>query len=398
MEQQLHHNDQNWPEIENKLIMNFIKRLPLTIVRGKGMYVWDDTGKKYLDFVGGWAVNSLGHCHPVLINAITKQSKILIQASNQYYTIPQLKLAQLLIENSCFSKVFFANSGAEANEGAIKLARRYGKLYLNGAYQIITTYGSFHGRTLAMTAATGQKKFQEPYKPLPDGFVNVEFNDIEEIKKATNDKTCAIMLEPVQGEGGINVPAPDYLKQVRNWCDQKGILLILDEVQTGIGRIGTLFGFQRFGIEPDVITLAKGIGSGVPIGALLAKEKASVFSPGEHGSTYGGNPLMCAVGYAVLEYILNNDIPAHVTQQSEYLVNKLKELQSVHKNIKEIRGMGLLIGAVFDSDMCNDLVMKCIDKGLLINAVKPNIIRFMPPLIVENKDIDKAINIIDKCL
>ena len=281
--------------------MRTVTRVPVTLVRGKGARVWDDKGKKYLDFVGGWAVNSLGHCHPVLVKALTEQAKTLIQTSNQFYTIPQLQLAELLIKNSCLDRVFFCNSGAEANEGAVKLARRYGKLHLNGAYNIITTFESFHGRTLAMVAATGQNKFQEPYIPLPDGFVNVNYNDIEAIKKATTAQTCAVMLEPIQGEGGVNVPDDNYLKEVRAWCDEKGILLILDEIQTGIGRIGTLFGYEQFGVEPDIMTLAKGLGSGVPIGALLAKEKASVFSPGDHGSTFGGNPLVCATSAGCFE-------------------------------------------------------------------------------------------------
>ncbi len=274
--------------------------------------VWDDKGREYLDFVGGWAVNSLGHCHPVMVKALVEQAKTLIQASNQFYTIPQLELAELLIEHSCFDRVFFCNSGAEANEAAAKLARRYGKLHLNGAYAIITTFESFHGRTLAMVAATGQNKFQEPYIPLPDGFVNVPYDNVEAIKKATTAQTCAVMVEPIQGEGGVNVPDDNYLKEIRLWCDEKGILLILDEVQTGIGRIGTLFGYEQYGVEPDIMTLAKGLGGGVPIGALLAKDKVSVFAPGDHGSTYGGNPLVCATSLAVVKFIIDNDIPTQV--------------------------------------------------------------------------------------
>jgi acetylornithine/N-succinyldiaminopimelate aminotransferase len=398
MEQQFQQSKINWPEIESKVMMHFIKRLPLTVVKGKGMYVWDDNGKKYLDFVGGWAVNSLGHCHPVMIKAAREQVKTLIQASNQYYTVPQLELAKLLIDNSCFDKAFFGNSGAEANEGATKLARKFGKLHLNGAYQIITTTGSFHGRTLAMVAATGQTKFQEPYVPLPDGFVNVEFNNISAIMQATNDKTCAVMVEPIQGEGGVNVPDKDYLKQVRDWCTKKGILLILDEVQTGIGRIGSLFGFQQFDVEPDIITLAKGLGGGVPIGAILAKEKAATFVPGEHGSTFGGNPLICAISLAVLQYIIENDIPKHADDMGQYLVSKLEKLKTKYKLIKGIRGMGLLIGVILDKEVAEKIVLDCMGRGLLINNVKPNVIRFMPPLIATKSDIDKALNIFEKSL
>ncbi len=231
----------NWPELEHKYLMHIIERTPVVIVKGKGARVWDETGREYLDFVAGWAVDSLGHCHPVVVEATTEQVHTLIQTSNQFYTIPQLRLAELLVKHSCLDKVFFSNSGTEANEGAIKLARRYGKLHLNGAYEVITVTGSFHGRTLAMVAASGQAKFQQPYIPLPAGFINVEFNDIAAIKTATTNQTCAVMLEPIQGESGVNLLADNYLAAVRNWCDQKGILLILDEIQTGIARTGTRF-------------------------------------------------------------------------------------------------------------------------------------------------------------
>src|SRR4030065_282255 len=253
---------ENWQELEQKYFMRTTKRLPVTLVRGKGARVWDTEGKEYLDFVGGWAVNSLGHCHPVLVKALTEQANTLIQVSNQFYTIPQVQLAKLLIDNSCLDRVFFCNSGAEANEGAMKLARRYGKLHLDGAYGIITARGSFHGRTLATVAATGQDKFQQPYIPMPDGFVNVDYDSIEAMKAATTGRTGGVMVEPIQGEGGVNVPSDDYLKKVRAWCDEKGMLLILDEIQTGLGRIGSLFGYEKYGVEPDIMTLAKGIGGG----------------------------------------------------------------------------------------------------------------------------------------
>jgi len=388
----------NWQKLESKYFMPTIKRMPITLVRGKGVRVWDDNGKEYLDFTAGWGVNSLGHCHPAVVGAIVEQAKTLIQTSNQFYTIPQLKLAELLIENSCFDKVFFCNSGAEANEGAVKLARRYGKLHLDGAYKVITALNSFHGRTLAMTAATGQRKFHEPYSPIPDGFINVEYNNIGAIKKATSAQTCAVMLEPIQGEGGVNVPDDGYLKAVRAWCDEKGILLILDEVQTGIGRIGTLFGYEQFGIEPDIISLAKGLGGGIPIGAFLTKEKAAVFALGEHGSTFGGNPLACAAGYATLNFVIENDIPSKVKMSGDYLIAQLKKLKAKYDFIVEVRGRGLLVAIQFSSDLTQDIVKSCMARGLLLNPVKPNAIRFMPPLTIVKKDVDAAIGILDKVL
>ena len=386
----------DWQKLEKKYFMPTFKRMPLTIVRGKGTRVWDDKGREYLDFTAGWAVNSLGHCHPVVVKALAEQAKTLIQTSNQFYTVPQLELAQLLIENSCFDKVFFCNSGAEANEGAVKLARRYGKLYLNGAYKVITAFNSFHGRTLCMTAATGQKKFQEPYAPVPDGFINVEYNSVDAVKKATDSRVCAVMLEPIQGEGGVNIPDKNYLKSVRTWCDQKGILLILDEIQTGIGRIGTLFGYEQFSMEPDIITLAKGLGGGIPIGAFLAKEKASVFAQGEHGSTFGGNPLACATGYATLKFIIENDIPSKVEEKGEYLISRLLKLKKKYSFIVDVRGRGLLEAVQFNSDLTDGVVKSCLEQGLLLNPVKPNAIRFMPPLTVTRKEIDEAIAILDK--
>jgi len=388
----------DWQKLESKYFMPTIKRMPLTLVRGKGVRVGDDNGKEYLDFTAGWGVNSLGHCHPAVVGAIAEQAKTLIQTSNQFYTIPQLQLAELLMENSCFDKVFFCNSGAEANEGAVKLARRYGKLHLDGAYKVITALNSFHGRTLAMTAATGQRKFHEPYSPVPDGFINVEYNSIGAIKKATSAQTCAVMLEPIQGEGGVNVPSEDYLKKVRAWCDEKGILLILDEVQTGIGRIGTLFGYEQFGIEPDIISLAKGLGGGIPIGAFLAKQKAAVFALGEHGSTFGGNPLACAAGYATLNFIIENDIPSKVKRNGDYLIDQLKKLKAKYDFIVEVRGRGLLVAIQFNSDLTQDIVKSCMERGLLLNPVKPNAIRFMPPLTIVKKDIDAATGILDKVL
>lgn len=388
----------DWQELEKKLFFPTINRLPVTLVRGKEARVWDDRGREYLDFVAGWAVNCLGHCPPVLVKALEKQARTLILTSNQFYTIPQIELAQLLVEHSCLDRVFFCNSGTEANEGAVKLARRYGKLRLNGAYEVITTYSSFHGRTLAMTAATGQSKFQEPYTPLPIGFINVEYNNVEAIKRATSEKTCAVVLEPIQGEGGVNVPADDYLQKVQSWCREKGILLILDEVQTGAGRTGTLFAYEQYGVEPDVMTLAKGLGSGVPIGAFLAKEEFSVFSPGEHGTTFGGNALVCAAAHATLKYMIDHDIPAQAKRVGNYFLTKLEGLKQQFDFITDVRGRGLLIALEFNQEIGDELVLACLNKGLLVNRLKPNALRFMPPLIITEKEVDKAVDVVREAL
>jgi len=388
----------NWQELESQYFMHTFERVPVTLVRGEGARVWDENGREYLDFVGGWAVNSLGHCHPAVAEAVTEQVHTLIQTSNQYYTIPQVRLAELLVQNSCLDKVFFCNSGAEANEGAVKLARRYGQRHRNGAYEVISTFSSFHGRTLGMVAATGQAKHQQPYVPLPAGFVNVDYNNIEAIKAATTEQTCAVILEPVQGEGGVNLPDDDYLKTVREWCDRTGMLLILDEIQTGVGRTGTLFAYEQCGIEPDVMTLAKGLGGGLPIGAILAKDEASVFVPGEHGSTFGGNPLACAAAYATVKFILDNDIVGNVREVGQYLINGLEGLRRQFPLITDVRGRGLLVAVEFDSDIAGSLLTACLERGLLVNRLKPNALRLMPPLIIGNNEVDQAVSILSAAL
>ncbi len=387
-----------WQELESKYFMNTVRRVPAAFVKGSGARLWDEDGREYLDFVAGWACDSLGHCHPVVTEAVTGQVHTLIQTSNQFYTIPQFQLAELLVENSCLDKVFFCNSGAEAGEGAVKLARRYGKLKLNGAYEVITMLNSFHGRTLAMTAATGQARFQESYQPLPIGFLNVPFNDIEALKRATGSRTCAVMVEPIQGEGGVYMPRDNYLKEVRSWCDQNGILLILDEIQTGIGRVGTLFAYEQFGIEPDIMALAKGLASGVPIGAVLAKDKASVFVPGDHGSTFGGNPLACAAGYATVKFIIDHDVPANVRRVGEYFATGLKGLKQKFSFVTDVRGLGLLLAMEFSSDISQAVLLACLERGLLVNPVKPDAVRFMPPLIISNQEVDEALDILGKAL
>jgi acetylornithine/N-succinyldiaminopimelate aminotransferase len=386
----------DWPELEKKYYMQTIVRVPVTLVRGEGARVWDDKGKEYLDFVCGLAVNCLGHCHPAVTDAIAEQARALMQTSNWYYTVPQIRLAELLVENSCLDKVFVCNSGLEANEGAIKLARRYGHLKLNGAYEIITTLGSFHGRSLALTAASGLPSMHKPYVPLPVGFVNVANNDIGAIKKATTAKTCAVMLELIQAESGVNLSDDDYPKKVREWCDKKGILLILDEVQTGIGRLGALFGYQLYGIEPDIMSLAKGLGGGIPIGAVLAKEHAAVFVPGDHNSTFGGNPVTSATACAVIKYIMDNDIVGNVRKVGQYLMEGLVKLKKKYSFISEVRGRGFLLAIEFKSDIGQEVLLACLEEGLIVNKVKANAIRLVPPLIINNKDAGEAITILDK--
>ena len=387
-----------WQELEAKYFMTTGKRQPITLVRGEGVKVWDGDGKEYLDFVGGWAVTGLGHCHPAIVKALEEQAHTLWQVSNQFYTIPQVELAELLVGNSCMDRVYICNSGTEANEAAVKLARKYGKVRLNGAYEVITALNSFHGRTLAMVAATGQPHYQEPYAPMPQGFVNVPFNDAEAIISSTTEHTCAVMLEPIQGEGGVNVPSEGYLKQIREWCDQRDLLLIFDEIQTGMGRLGSLFGYQHFGVEPDVMTLAKGLGGGIPIGAILANDKASVFTPGDHGSTFGGNPLASAVALAATRYLLENDVIDNVRRVGAYVKEKLEGLSSRLPVIREVRGVGLLLAVEFDGDISSKVVAECNERGLLLNAVKPNAVRLMPPLIITEAEMDQGVAILESAL
>ena len=378
-------------DLESKYYMQVARRQPIVIVRGQGTRVWDEDGKEYLDFTSGWAVNSLGHSHPVQVKAIQEQAATLIQTSNQFFTVPQIELARLLVDNSCLDRVFFSNSGAEANEGAVKLARKYGRIHANGAYQVITALNSFHGRTLAMAAATGQPHYQEQWQPLSPGFVNVPYDDIDAIKEATNDETCAVMLEPVQGEGGVNVPSPDYLRQVREWCDENNLVMILDEVQTGLGRLGTLFGYEQFGVEPDAITLAKGLGGGVPIGAFLAKEKFCLLAPGDHGSTFGGNVLTCAGAAAVVDFVIKNDVSANVRAMGQRLNQGLENLKSRYPIITEVRGLGLLLAIQLNAEIAPQLVARSNEEGLLLNPLRPNAIRLMPPLNVTADEVDEAL-------
>ena len=380
----------DWREVESKYYMPCFRRQPMVLVRGEGTRVWDDTGKEYLDFVAGWAVNNLGHSHPAIADAVAEQARVLVQTSNQFYTVPQLELAEVLVENSCLDRVFFCNSGAEANEGAVKLARKYGRLHRNGAYEVITAGNSFHGRTLATWSATGKPHDEDPFQPLPVGFVHVPYGDLDAITGATTDRTAAVMLEPVQGEGGVNIPPPDYLKAVRQWCDEKGLLLILDEVQTGLGRLGTLFGYEQFDVEPDVMTLAKGLGGGVPIGAFLTKEDAAVLEPGDHGSTFGGNPLACAAANASTRFMIEHDVPENAKRMGAVLGELLTGIKDRRDSVKAVRGMGLLHAVDFASEISAGVLAACNEGGLLLNAIGPATIRLMPPLTVTEDEVATA--------
>ena len=382
---------EQWKELESKYYMFLVRRQPMVLERGEGARVWDVDGKEYLDFTSGWAVNNVGHCNEVVADAIAEQARTLLQTSNQFYSIPQLKMAEILVENSCLDKIFICNSGAEANEGAIKLAKKYGKKNKDGAFGIITALNSFHGRTMMNVSATGQPHYQELFEPIPTGFTHVPYNDLEAIKSATDENTVAVMLEPVQGEGGVNIPDPDYLPGVRDWCDQNNILLIFDEVQTGLGRLGTLFGYQNFEVEPDIITLAKGLGGGVPIGAFMAKDSACAFDPGDHGSTFGGNPLTCAAAHASTKYILDNNVSENAAKMGEYLGEGLRKIQANHEFITDVRGMGLLWAVEFDSDITPDVISACNESGLLMNPMRPNTVRLMPVLTITEAEIDEAL-------
>ena len=373
------------PELADRYLMQVGRRLPVTFVRGQGMLLYDDTGREYLDLVAGIAVNLLGHAHPDVVAAVTEQAGALIHTSNLYFTQPQVELAQRLVELSFPSRVFFCNSGAEANEAAIKLARKWGSRNRDGAFEVISTEGSFHGRTLATVTAGGQHKYSDPFKPLPDGFVHVPYNDLDAIKAATSPRTVAVLLEPVMGEIGIIPAAPGYLNGVRAWCDAQNLLLILDEVQTGLGRTGRWFAHQHHGITPDVMTLAKGLGGGLPIGACLAAPRADVFEPGDHGSTFGGNPLACSAALAVLSVIERDGLVGHAAEMGDVLHDALLDLGA-----KDVRGVGLMQAFEFGEPRAKAFQQSCLEAGLIVNAVDDHSVRLVPPLIIGNPEIDRA--------
>src|SRR5690349_20436637 len=332
----------DWVALEHKYYQGTFKRQPVTFVKGQGTRVWDSDGKVYLDLVAGIAVNVLGHCHPAIVQAVQHQVTQLVHVSNLYYNIRQIELAELLGIQSGGMRSFFSNSGAEANEGAIKLARKYGRLHRNGAYEIISMDRSFHGRTLATTAATGQAAYQATWAPLPDGFKQVPFNDLEAVKQATSEKLVGILVEAVQGEGGIYPATQEYLQGLRQWCDEQNLVLICDDVQAGMGRTGKFFSWEHYGITPDIVTMAKGLAGGVPIGAMLTAPRTDLFAPGDHGTTFGGNPIACAAGIATIKTILEDNLLENATKMGEYWNAKLLELGSKYTFIDSPRGLGLM--------------------------------------------------------
>jgi acetylornithine/N-succinyldiaminopimelate aminotransferase len=379
-------------QAEKSLLFN-TKRPGIVMNKGKGMYLWDTDGKKYLDFIGGWAVTCLGHCPDVIAQALQQQAGELINASPAFYNTPMINFSKLLTDHSCFDRAFFLSTGAEANESAIKLARKYGRIRLNGAYEIITAINSFHGRTLATMAATGKKQWETLFQPKVEGFKHVCLNDLDAMLAAINEKTCAIMFEPIQGEGGVFAVEQEYIRKIRKVCDEKGILLIFDEVQTGLGRTGKLFAYEHYGIEPDIMTLAKGIGGGFPLSAMLAKEEFNLFEQGDQGGTYCGQPLAMAVGYAVVKEIIDRNISEKAQIMGEYIQERLRII-SCEFGLKHVRGMGLLIAFDLPGENAAEFVQRCLEYGLIVNSPKPSVIRLMPPLIVRKKEVDELFDIL----
>jgi acetylornithine/N-succinyldiaminopimelate aminotransferase len=375
------------------------KRLPVVLTRGEGCVLWDESGRAYLDFMAGIAVCNLGHAHPAVTLAVADQAARLVHVSNLFYTQPQADVAALLVENSFADRVFFCNSGAEANEAAIKLARKY--FYEKGdsdRFRIIAMHKSFHGRTMATLSATGQEKIRKGFDPVLGGFDFVPFNDITALKAKLDRRTAAVLLEPIQGEGGVRCPSTGYLEAVRELCDETGTLLIFDEIQTGMGRTGRLFAYEHFGIEPDIMTLAKALANGLPMGAMLAREQvAAAFGPGSHATTFGGTPLVAAASHAVLRQMLENDIPETCRTAGAYFFDRLLQLKERHPIIEEVRGLGLLLGLKLAID-AEPVVQTCLIRGFLINWIQGDILRFVPPLIVTTQEIDRLIDCLDDVL
>lgn len=374
-------------------------RYPLVLDHGKGCRLYDAEGNEYIDFLAGIAVNALGHAHPVLVNAIANQAAKLMHCSNLYYTEIQAKAVKVIAEVSGFDRVFLANSGAEANEGALKLARKYGKEKAAGKYRIITAVHSFHGRTMMTLTATGQPKYQHGYEPLPQGYEYVEYGDIAALEAAMGDDACAVLLEPIQGEGGVHVPSDEYLRQARALCDKYDALLIFDEIQTGVGRTGKWFAYMHSGVKPDVLTFAKGIGGGFPMGGFAVEEKlAHVFKHGDHGSTFGGNPLACAAAYACLTAIKAENLVDKAAVQGTYFKGELEKLQQKYPDkVKEVRGRGLILGM----ELCKEgkaVVESCLQEHVIVNCTAGNVIRLVPPLIVTKEEIDIVVAALDKAL
>jgi acetylornithine/N-succinyldiaminopimelate aminotransferase len=378
-------------------LMNITARPPTVFVRGEGSYLWDDSGKRYLDFIQGWAVNCLGHSPPQIVEALAAQAKLLLTPSPAFYNGPSLKLAKALTDHSCFDQVFFTNSGAEANEGAIKLARKYGALHKNGAYEIITFEGAFHGRTLATMSASGKKAFEPLFEPKVPGFPKAKLNDLASVKRLINDKTIGVMLEPIQGEAGVWPATDQFLRELRALTKEHGLLLIFDEIQTGMGRTGKLFHYEHAGIEPDIMTLGKGIGGGVPLAALLATDAASCFEHGDQGGTFNGNPLMCAAGLAVLQCVGTPDFRKSVVDTGLFLASELQRISARH-GLGEVRGRGLLLALDLKHPIGASIVAQALADGVLLNSPQPDALRFMPALNVTREEITEMIEGLDPIL
>ncbi len=390
-------NNEELIKISQEVLMQNYGRQPIVLVKGEGCRVWDAEGKEYIDFVAGIGVCNLGHCYPRVVQAIQEQAQQLLHVSNLYHIAPQIELAKLLVENSFADRVFFCNSGTEANEAAIKLARKYSFDHFGpGRYEIICAQKSFHGRTMGSLSATGQEKFHKGFEPLLPGFKYVPFNDLKAMSEAVTPATCAVMVEPIQAEGGVNIPADDYLPGLRRLCNEKKLLLIYDEVQVGMGRTGKLFAYEHYEAPPDIMTMAKGLAGGVPIGATLAREEvAKSFSPGTHAATFGGNPLASAAGVAALRATLEDGILDNCRQSAQYFLQRLQDLKNKYSFIVDIRARGLMIGLELNRQG-KDVVAECLARGLLINCTNETVLRFVPPLIIKKEEIDGLISALDE--
>ena len=388
----------DWVALEHKYYQGTFKRQPVTFVRGQGTRVWDSDDKVYLDLVAGIAVNVLGHCHPAIVKAIQEQATQLVHVSNLYYNTRQIELAEQLGQLSNGMRSFFSNSGAEANEGAIKLARKFGRVHKNGAFEVISMERSFHGRTLATTAATGQAYYQATWVPIPDGFKQVPYNDLEALRAAISEKTAAVLIEAVQGEGGIWQGDPEFVRGVRQLCDERNLLMICDEVQAGMGRTGKFFSWEHYGIEPDIVTMAKGLAGGVPIGAMLAGPRADLFEAGDHGTTFGGNPIACAAAIATIQTILEQNLLENAASIGDYCHSKFEAFCQKYDFIDSPRGIGLMQAVNVKHGLAPVIVQQALEHGLLLNALGANTLRMVPPLNMTKADVDEASELLDKAL
>ncbi|HVB75126.1 MAG TPA: aspartate aminotransferase family protein [Ktedonobacteraceae bacterium] len=388
----------DWVALEHKYYQGTFKRQPVTFVRGQGTRVWDSDDKVYLDLVAGIAVNVLGHCHPAIVKAIQEQATQLVHVSNLYYNTRQIELAEQLGQLSNGMRSFFSNSGAEANEGAIKLARKFGRVHKNGAFEVISMERSFHGRTLATTAATGQAYYQATWVPIPDGFKQVPYNDLEALRAAISEKTAAVLIEAVQGEGGIWQGDPEFVRGVRQLCDERNLLMICDEVQAGMGRTGKFFSWEHYGIEPDIVTMAKGLAGGVPIGAMLAGPHADLFEAGDHGTTFGGNPIACAAAIATIQTILEQNLLENAASIGDYCHSKFEAFCQKYDFIDSPRGIGLMQAVNVKHGLAPVIVQQALEHGLLLNALGANTLRMVPPLNMTKADVDEASELLDKAL